>query len=204
MGRLYQVILVALLLLATQSGLYSWQEHCSLSVSALTPDGKRPPATIVVEEQSGRKLEAEQEFEDVKFCDLGSLPVTVTVGDRGCNQVVVKDVPVSWPNSFYLRVIYDVEPCYKERPITLSPACNILFRVQAENGSWIQNASVSFNDPLITNLTTDNFGRTLLLLRRGKQVRASVRATHFVTQLVDVGCSSSLFDQEQSIKLVKR
>lgn len=54
-------------------------DYCSLSVPVLSPDQRRPVEVLVsVREKSGRVVEKETAAEDVKFCDLGVSPVTVS------------------------------------------------------------------------------------------------------------------------------
>src|SRR5580704_15981473 len=98
MKRLHQI--APLLILCSSCilslGTASAQERCSLIVRVVSPDGRRPEVPISVREKGGRVEEKEQEDTDVRFCDLGILPVTVTVGSSGlCNQVTVHNVPVA-------------------------------------------------------------------------------------------------------------
>lgn len=104
------------------------QGYCSLRVRVLAPNGQRPEAPVSVREKSGRKEEKMQGIsEDVLFCDLGILPVTVVVGQEGCFQVVVKDVPLSWSQPYMLRVTYDAETCTEEKLPQPKPLCRALF-----------------------------------------------------------------------------
>src|SRR6266576_3663147 len=102
MARLAKVLM--LLAFTFVAPTISGQNHCSLAVRVLSPDGQRFEVPIAVREQSGRIVEKDQELEDVRFCDLGILPVDVKVGSDGmCSQVTVHDVPVSLDKTYLLR-----------------------------------------------------------------------------------------------------
>ena len=91
MEGLHQVMKVGALFLIL-SGLQRAvaADYCSLAVRVISPDQRRPVEVLVSgSEKSGRVIEKETTSEDVKFCDLGITPVTVTVGGDTCNQVVV-------------------------------------------------------------------------------------------------------------------
>src|SRR5947209_3380614 len=102
MERLYQITLgLALIVGLAARAQTSPQTACSLAVRVLTPDGQRPEAPVSVKEENGHIHVDEQEDGDVHFCALGILPVTVTVGSDGlCNQVVVRNVPVTWDEPY--------------------------------------------------------------------------------------------------------
>lgn len=166
MGRLYQLMYVQVLLT-------SWfvlagcnlcaEDFCSLTVRVVSPDGRRPEAPISVREQDGRVVEKDQEpgGGDVKFCDLGILPVAVTVGSNGlCNQVTVRDVPVSMDRPYLLRVTYDPEACdiWHKIPAPV-PQCELLFRVADSEGKWLAGVPIKISKPTTKQLTTDRYGR---------------------------------------------
>ena len=179
MGRLHQVILRNSFALLTffSAPLVSGQGYCSLTVRVTAPDGRRPAVSVRVVEKSGRVEELDQEKSDVKFCDLGGLPVTVSVGEEGtCNQVVVREVPVSWNEPYALHILYDPTPCFRDLPRPPVPTCRVVFRVADETGQWIQNAIVSITPPIQKELRTDQFGRSSVLAKLGDDVVGSVTA----------------------------
>src|SRR5271165_4175820 len=99
-------------------------DYCSLVVEVVAPDGKRPISLVTVTEQNGRKLEQLQRGQDVRFCDLGILPVTVKVGgDDTCNQVVVNEVPMFWQKTYHSKITYDPRPCLEDTAHPLVSAC---------------------------------------------------------------------------------
>jgi hypothetical protein len=153
------------------------QDYCSLSVRVLTPDGRRPQVSVSVQEANGRVVEKEQRARDVRFCDLGGLPVTVKVGGADtCNQVVVRDVPIAWNEPYLLRVTYDPGPCLLCPPPPPTPMCRVVFRIADDAGGWAHGATVSISHPTATRKAADSFGRASYVVKRGEQVRGSVDA----------------------------
>src|SRR6476620_12762089 len=81
------------------------------TVRVIAPNNRRPGVAVSVVEKNGRIQEQDQEKSDLRFCDLGGLPVTVKVGEDGtCNQVIVREVPVGWEEPYFLSVFYDPVP----------------------------------------------------------------------------------------------
>lgn len=180
-------------------------DYCSLTVRVLSPDGRRVHAVVSVEEQDGRKIERDPTAQDLAFCDLGILPVTVKVGADGtCNQVVVKDVPVSWQESYLLTVSYDLEPCLEDLPPSPAPVCSVLFRVSDSETRWLQGARVQFDGSTLTPRETDSAGRALVTMKLDEVVRASIGASGFDTKHVSVSCSRSLPLQEEIVRLSRK
>jgi hypothetical protein len=128
-------------------------------------------AVVSVEEQNGRTEEHDQEANDVEFCDLGGLPVTVKVGDDGgCNEVIVRNVPVSWGVPYLLVVTYDPEPCLRDLPRPPAPVCQVIFRVADSSGKWVPGAVITLTSPQGTELETDRFGRARFVSRPGAAI----------------------------------
>jgi hypothetical protein len=173
------------------------QEQCSLIVRALTPDGLRPEAPISVTEQNGRIQELEQDDGDVRFCDLGILPVTVTVGNSAtCNQVVVRDVPIAWDRSYLLRVTYDPEAC-RERLPPPEPTCEILFHVRSPTGVAVPGAVVRLVSPIEKSYVSDQFGRVEMVLKANSQVRGSAGGGG--SKRTDFACKCSRLEPEREV-----
>jgi hypothetical protein len=201
MERLHQVVCLAALLSSGAPGLAAAppQEACSLVVRALEPDGRRPQIPISVREQSGRIEEKKQVDADVRFCDLGILPVTVTVGsDSMCGQVTVHEVPVSLYDTYLLTVTYDPDGCPERIPPPVA-SCRMLFRVADASGKWISGASIHISSPEVATLTTDQFGRALFGADLGSTLRGSVTAPGLPPAEIAWACT----DQEPHEKLVK-
>jgi len=177
------------------------QDYCSLVVKVVSPDGRRPGASVYVEEKSGRIQEKDQEFDDVKFCDLGALPVTVKVGeDRSCNQVIVREVPIAWNEPYLLTVTYDPEPCIREHVPPPVPLCTIVFRVADINGRWVGGATIHLSSPTTSRLTTDRYGRASFVARLDADVRGLVTADDKRGD-VRFTCTRSELVHEEYIKL---
>ena len=179
------------------------QDYCSLTVRVLSPDGRRPAASISVQEESGRVEEQDysQESGDARFCDLGGLPVTVKVGDDGCNQVIVRGVPVSWNDPYLLSVTYDPEPCSREVPRGPVPVCRVVFRVADAVGKWIKGATINLSSQKLTQLTTDQFGRASLPVKLRDDVRGSVKKG---VSSVNFSFKCAEFVHEEYINMGKR
>jgi len=178
------------------------QDYCSLKVRVLTPKGERPEALVAVQERNGRNLEKEQGLsDDVQFCDLGLLPVTVVVGLKGCNQIVVNDVPLSWREPYLLTVTWDFEPCLEEKPPAPVPVCEVLFRVSGPDGRWLDKATVSFDAPTRPPLQTDSSGRARTLISVDQRLEGSVSVPGNSPKKFSVGCSRSEPIHEEMVTL---
>jgi hypothetical protein len=203
MGRLYQVACACFFGFCAfwSAGSLAAQDFCPLVVRAVSPDGQRPEVSISVEERNGRNIELEQGSEDVRFCDLGILPVTVTVGLAGCNQVQVKDVPLSWASEYLLLITYDVSPCLKESPRPPIPVCHVLFRVADERGRWIVGASIRFDETSLRSLITDAHGRALHRMTLNQHVQGSIQKSGYAPRQFSISCTRSEPNREMLIKL---
>jgi len=177
------------------------QDRCSLIVRVLTPDGRRPEAPVSVKEEGGRVEELEQEDEDVRFCALGILPVTVTVGSGGmCNQVVVRDVPVAWNRTYLLRVTYDPLAC-RERIPPPEPTCEILFRVRGPTGAPVPGSSVGLTSPIVKSFVADQFGRVDIVLGATSHVAGSASGVGLKPTNFAFDCSRQEPEHEEVISL---
>jgi hypothetical protein len=202
--RLYQVIclgiLGALYVVSPRTAVAG--DFCSLTVRVISPNGSRPVAPITVREKSGRAEEKDQEDSDVPFCDLGILPVTVTVGSAGlCNQVTVRDVPLTMGDTYVLVVTYDPFACSQA---FRTPTCKTLFRVDDSGGKWVKDARISLSKPMPTALSTDGYGRASFVAGYGAQVRGTVLAPSFKPVEFDWTCSRLEPIHEQLITIEKR
>ena len=213
MGRLRKVVDAAgsIILFASCFAFAGTMAHaqnvCSLTVRALSPRGQRPEVPISVKEQNGRIQEKYQEpgKGDVQFCDLGILPVTVSVGGEGdaCNRVTISDVPVSLDRPYLLRVIYDPEACdiWHKMPAP-EPQCQLVFRVMNSTGTWLANALIKLSSPRSVELKTDLYGRAEFCPRMKESVQGTVVARGYGDAEFNLVCSD--LRQEQLIRLKKR
>lgn len=180
-------------------------DYCSLVVEVQAPNGKRPIALVSVTEQNGRTLEQLRRGQDARFCDLGVRPVTVKVGaDDTCNQVIVKEVPLSWQKTNHLRITYDPKPCLDDTVHPLVPTCTYLLRISDDTGKWISGASVSWGSGDLM-LKTDDAGRVIVDAKLGS-VKATITAPGYVTRPFDSACDSAKATepQEELIKLTRQ
>jgi hypothetical protein len=199
MERLYQIVVLCALLGC--SGLTA-ADQCSLVVRALTPDGERPEAPISVLEQNGRVERHDQEDADVRFCDLGILPVTVKVGSDGiCNQVTIKDVPIRYGETYLLTVTYDPGPCLRDTPPPPVPVCTMLFRVTDRTGEWLPKAQIRLTSPTLIQLMTDEYGRAIFHARVETRIAGTVSAITFRPKEFAWTCSQSSPLHEEQIRL---
>src|SRR5215472_9750401 len=203
MERLYKIVVlvfaVACILVGSATPVVA-QDYCSLKVRVLTPPDARPEVPVVVKERNGRTIEMEQgpNSEDVLFCDLGMLPVTVIVGQEGCNQITIKDVPLSWKKMYSLVVNYDYGACMRE---TFSiPYCERLLRVKGTDGKWVKEAKIKFNDPAFPERGTDSAGRSLFSLKLHGNVGGSIIAPGYIRKNFSFGCPD-LDNQEEILTL---
>lgn len=167
------------------------QNYCSLSVRVLAPNGKPFPVFVTVYENSGRKIEKEQSPpKDVRFCDLGILPVKVVVGTKGCHEITVDGVRNYWQEPYTLKVTYDPEHCMRETLPPPKPFCEVLFRVSGPHGHWIDKATLRFERPSLQPRQTDSAGRALLTVGLDDNIRGSVSAPGYVSKDFEIGCKA--------------
>lgn len=203
MERLHSLTRLSLLLLAlVVLPNASAEDYCSLVVRVLSPDQQRlQEIPISVREKSGRVIEKDTTSEDVRFCDLGILPVTVTVGIDPCNQVVVRDVPLAWKEEYFLIVTYDRKSCVQDLPPPPFPLCQVLLRVADLSGNWIEKASIRLEGTSLTPQETDRAGRAEVLLRLGNRVAGVVHAAGYASKSFTIHCSRAERVHELPIQL---
>jgi hypothetical protein len=204
MGQLHQMNrhLVWILALIAPSALNSAQSYCSLTVRVFYPDGQPADAVVSVHEKSGRVESIRQEGAEVRFCDLGALPVTVKVGPDGtCNQVVVENVPMGWNLSRRLTITYDVDPCLAEKPPPPAPICRMVFRIADTSGKWISGVPIKLSAPASTSLLADQYGRASILIKVGEQVTGSVERQGYATAQFSATCTQSEPVHEELLRL---
>ena len=177
------------------------REHCSLLVKVISPQGAEVEADVVVEERDGRKIEQENKPGGVKFCDLGITPVTVTVGNAACNQVVVRNVPLRWGEPRTVSVIYDDQPCLTDSlPVA---ACQFLFRFIDSHRNSIKGASLKIQTPYEEVYKADAFGRLLIRIGAGQDLLGIASANGYNSTEVRTPCVTKNRRVEQYVTLAE-
>jgi hypothetical protein len=200
MAKLRQLALLLLYGTAFYLGMadsaFGTQNYCSLQVQVQTPTGQLPEALVEVREENGRKIEKEQRpGHEVQFCDLGILPVTVTVGLKDC-EVVVKNVYLRWGQTYTLKVIYDQERCSDEKAPPPKPLCQVVLRVKAQNKAWIGGAVAKFDDTSRPPAVTDQAGRAMFYLGLNERVQGNITARGFNAKEFSLGCFEARGQEE--------
>jgi hypothetical protein len=180
----------------------SAQAVCSLTVVVNSPEGERLAVAISVEEENGRVIRRDAAIGEARFCDLGIRPVTVTVGSDGmCNQVVVRRVPITENDNYFLRVIYDPKRCQvlHKRPLL---QCVLLFRIADAKGEWLAGARVRISAPFLSVVNgtlkpvqsekageADLYGRVRFSPELGSTIRGRVILEGFHPKDFEFRCS---------------
>jgi hypothetical protein len=190
------------LLLAAASAPAAGQDFCPLVVHVMDPGGKLVSGVPVkVEEKSGRAVSSTVEKGEVRFCDLGVLHVTVSVGfPSGCNYTVVQNVPLVWSLTRKLDITYDEGVCRVDGPPPIL-LCAVLFRFADENGKWLPG--VGFAPPVsrFPGLRSDSYGRSMVRAADGEEVHTSTDKPGYLPQVIQFKCSNNLSQAEQVITL---
>ena len=174
-------------------------EHCSLRVTVLTPSGEPVTARILVEEKNGWKLEQQSTPGPTNFCGLGIHPVSVTVGDEGCNQVVVRNVPLKWDETTHLTVTYDMKPCLGETPPVA--ACDVLLRVIGVKRDPVDGATFEEQKPFPELRRGDVFGRIFIRIAAGQELTGIASARGYRPAQIKIPCVSRNQRHEQIVVL---
>jgi hypothetical protein len=205
MGRLHRlgVFLAFVFYLLSSPFPLAAKGYCSLTISVLNPKGQRIEVPIEVREKKGRTVSKQQlpATGEVQFCDLGILPVDVIVGIEGCNQVLIRDVPLDWEEPYRLKVMYDSEPCLRDSPHPPKPYCKVLLRVADADGRWITKANIKFDQPGRKELITDSAGRAFGLLIVNDTLSGAVSAPGYGVTKFSIRCAE-VENQEELVKLV--
>lgn len=190
--------IVAVLLLLICSKLHA-SDRCSLVVKVTDPKGNPVLVPVLVEEENNPSVQQESRGGIVKFCGLGITPVNVVVGRPGCNQVVVRSVPLQWGRTTVLPVIYDREPCIFDAPP--SAACVFLFRFYDNQGQVISGVLFDMQSPRVQTVKSDEYGRVFLTLTAGQQLEATARAPNRISTRLSIPCTSENQRVERRVTL---
>ena len=180
------------------------QNACSLKVRVLSPKGQRVPSLVSVRDHDGRVVEKEHKRQDVQFCDLGFLPVTVTIGTgAGCQQAIFKDVFVTTNDTYLLNATVDIDNCSPEMGSPIGRVCQVMLRVRDSHGKYVSGPRVSISNPETYVANADRFGRLLLAGKIGVPVPGSVEAPGYKKKEFSFTCSG--YDpQEEVVRLEKQ
>lgn len=172
--------------------------YCSLIVKVESTASQIERA-VVVEEEDGWKTEHQTVMGQVTFCGLGIRPVSVTVGRPGCNQVVVRDVPLNWNETRELRVIDNQSGCQTERmPVA---ACAFLLRFVRPDHSPVSGVSFTALMPYPRDFSADEFGRVFVRIGAGQELSGEATAGGYSSEAVKIRCVSKNQWLEQIVTL---
>ena len=175
--------------------------YCSLNVKVESPSGKEVDTRVLVVEQNGWKAELTTRHGPAKFCGLGINPVSVTVGDAGCNQVIVRNVPLSWNETRNLSVTYDDAPCLIDTPPVA--ACAFLLRFVATNHDTIGAVSFNAQKPFAKSDRSDEYGRVFVKIAAGQELFGIASASGYKPGQISIPCISKNQRLEQVVVLEK-
>ena len=189
-------------LLCSTTSLWA-QDFCPLVVKVVLPDGteEKRPKPVTVEEENGRKIERRYTAGGVRFCDLGIKAVTLTVGFPGCNQVIVRNVPLKWYRTMTSTVISDGESCSiaYARPFQLE--CELLFRFVDSQQRPLPGASLELQKPFERNLAADEFGRAYVRVRFRQELSGTAVASGFKPVPLRLTCTNEVLRSEHFVTM---
>ena len=175
--------------------------YCSLSIKVETPSGKEVETRVVVEEEHGWRTERTTRRGQARFCGLGIKPVSVTVGAAGCNQVVVRNVPLRWSETRNLSVIYDEAPCLVDTlPVA---ACAFLLRFVSPDNDPVGGVSFKVQTPFAESYRGDEYGRVFMRIAGGQQLFGVSSASGYKPTEIMIPCVSKNQRLEQTVVLEK-
>jgi hypothetical protein len=177
-----------------------------LIVKVVLPDGteERGPVPVTVEEENGRKVEKRYTSGGIRFCDLSIRPVTVTVGFPGCNQVVVREVPLKWYRTMTSTVISDRESCsiaYHGATLTLPPTCELLFRFVDSHQNPLPGASLQIQEPFERNIEADEYGRAYVRVPFSQEMVGTGVAKGFESVPLNLTCTNKVVASEHFVTM---
>lgn len=173
--------------------------YCSLRVKVESPSGKMVDVHVVVEEQNGSKIEKTTVKGLAEFCGLGIKPVSVTVGGQGCNQVVVRDVPLRWNETREVSVRYDLDPCNVDPPPVA--VCAILFRFIDSKRVPVDTVTLNEQKPFAQLHPTDDYGRILVRIAAGEAISGEALADGYKPVQISIPCTTLNQRLEQTVVL---
>ncbi len=179
-------------------------EFCSLIVRVTELGGAGvSDVPVTIQETGGRIESAVAESGEARFCDLGVLPVTVTVGSvSSCDQTVVHNVILAWGLTRMLKVVYDRAPCRVDGPPPILP-CETLLRFVDENSKWVSNVGFNPQLPHGGDPRSDVYGRVMVLLAKHESFRGLAEKPGYKPEIIAIDCSAPMGERERTVVLHK-
>jgi hypothetical protein len=191
MGSLHEIAIRAFVVIFLSLRIGTCAEtYCSLSVRIISPPTLEFVPSVLVQEKDGRNLRQEPNQGIATFCDLGLLPVTVTVsGEGACNQVVVKNVNLAWGEERLVEISYDPTPCFGHSPPPPKPLCEVLYRIVDSSNQPIADAAVTVAGEDQTVSQSDSFGRAHFWRPIDPATTATISAPGYTSVSAETKCS---------------
>lgn len=167
------------------------KDYCSLTVQVANAHGYKPTGVSVsLVEVNGRVETGATKDGEVRFCDLGMSPVTLTIGERDrCNEVVVRNVALSWDTERVVNVVYDREYCNGDE--LQAQGCSILLRFVDEQGKPVPDVQFAAPTGRLRSVHSDAYGRALVGLQLGETVIANARSVSHIGEQIELKCAIS-------------
>jgi hypothetical protein len=174
------------------------QELCGLTVVAtysIGSDGTRPSSPgleVRLVKEDGTLLQSTKTGAEGRayFCDIGFEKVSVEVGKKGtCGFTVVHGVEVQMPMPLTLRVYEN--HCLGPRSGTLF-SCIYYLRFIDGKGNPLEGVTVG-------NLTTDRFGRLIMVVDQGETAKHQAVKSGFEQQDFTLTCSTLDYYRKQVV-----
>jgi hypothetical protein len=178
------------------------QEYCSIIVKIVGPaDNVVSGVWVEAREGNGRVESRVAEQGEVRFCDLGTSGVTITVGSGGC-QAITANVPTDWGRTLTIKMVYDPQPCRLDSPPPILP-CSVLLRFSDTYGRWIPGVHLEPPLPRFPNLVSDSYGRAMVSMAKGEESQATAVKAGYQAEAVQLKCSGKAPLSERTVVLRK-
>jgi hypothetical protein len=177
------------------------QGYCSLSVTVVDPNDRPAEAKVVVQENDGRIIAKMANGGTAKFCDLGTKPVTVSVGGPECHQSVLKSVGLRWGSTTQVKIIYDEKPCLIDEPPIA--ACRILFRFADAEQHWLGGVVVKMQRPFDEMIRADEYGRVLVRIAAFNELLATATISGYDSVDLRIPCTNEKQGLERRITMTR-
>lgn len=175
---------------------------CSLVVHVSDSRGASIGIDVVVTDSTGRQVTKQSSASGTTFCDLGVLPVSVSVG-AVCNRVTVTDVTLSRNRTRYLRIIHDRCPDDDADSAPMSGCAMIVF-IRNTSGVPIPSAFANLVEPHTRQIRADRFGRIAYFAPENTRIIMNINAPGFAEGVLDTACSRATPNIERAIVLTVR
>jgi hypothetical protein len=210
--------IVVLGLLAPEIGMAQGSDYCSLIVNLINANGTEAAGrrTITVTEADGRTVSQEYQQGGASFCDLGVLPVTITVASPYCFQVTMRNVSVGVGKTKAVKIVSNNEGDCSNVDTAPAPWCNVLLRFKDEDGKWIPNVTLSpiapakdFReiDPTHRRVSfpqSGKFGRIIVVVDLNAELHAKAIRDGYIPQDVDLPCNSQTYNNHERILVLRK